>query len=210
MKCPVCNSRKGKRFCPAKQRQICAQCCGEKRVIEIRCPPDCAYLTSGQSYQRFKDYVAQIQAIESPLEQQLILETSFRYADFLEELEKSIVEYAADLRSLRDSDVSEALSRVRETYETESKGIIYEHASPNPLVQALVKQLRETIESLRDERKPEEPHLGPSELIDCCRVLQLNVRHYAEGSGQDYLQFIRRSHPEEAGRASEGGGLISI
>ncbi len=210
MKCPVCNTRKGKRFCPAKQELICAQCCGEKRVIEIRCPPDCSYLSSGQDYHRFKDFIAQLQALESLAERRMILETSVRYERFLEELEKGVVEYAADLRSLDDRQIGEAFSALRDTYRTESKGIIYEHVSPNPLVQALAKKLRETSEKYRTSVEPDRPPMGPAQIVDCLRVLELNVSYYSEGGGTDYLTFIRRSHPEVAGKAAEGGGLISL
>lgn len=33
MKCILCNSRKAKRYCPAKGGSICPVCCGEKRGI---------------------------------------------------------------------------------------------------------------------------------------------------------------------------------
>lgn len=52
-KCPKCNSRKGKRFCPALSAEICSLCCGEHRLRTIPCPPDCAYL-EGESYQTRK------------------------------------------------------------------------------------------------------------------------------------------------------------
>ena len=44
MSCPLCRERKGKRHCPAKDERICSVCCGGKRLVEIDCPRDCAYL----------------------------------------------------------------------------------------------------------------------------------------------------------------------
>jgi len=44
-RCPLCDERRGKRACPAKRAQICSACCGSKRLVEIACPEDCAYLT---------------------------------------------------------------------------------------------------------------------------------------------------------------------
>ena len=52
-KCPKCNSRKGKRLCPALSAQICSLCCGEHRLRTIPCPSDCSYL-DGESYQTRK------------------------------------------------------------------------------------------------------------------------------------------------------------
>src|SRR5690242_17610531 len=50
MVCPICHERKAKRFCPAKGAQICAVCCGTKRLVEINCPADCVYLTSARNH----------------------------------------------------------------------------------------------------------------------------------------------------------------
>lgn len=43
-KCPLCQRRKGRRQCPARDAQICSHCCGTKRRREIACPEDCVYL----------------------------------------------------------------------------------------------------------------------------------------------------------------------
>ena len=50
MLCPLCQVRKAKRACPALGRQICAVCCGTKRVVEIHCPADCGYLSTARSH----------------------------------------------------------------------------------------------------------------------------------------------------------------
>ena len=48
MTCPLCRQRKAKRPCPALGHEICAVCCGTKRLREIACPPTCIYLDSAQ------------------------------------------------------------------------------------------------------------------------------------------------------------------
>lgn len=45
-KCPKCQARKGKRFCPALEQEICSQCCGTHRLESIPCPQTCTYLAS--------------------------------------------------------------------------------------------------------------------------------------------------------------------
>lgn len=52
-RCPKCESRKGKRYCPALDRHICSRCCAEHRLETIPCPPDCVHL-EGESYQHAK------------------------------------------------------------------------------------------------------------------------------------------------------------
>ena len=51
MKCPLCENRKAKRFCPAKAVEICPVCCGTKREVEIDCPSNCVYLHEGREYE---------------------------------------------------------------------------------------------------------------------------------------------------------------
>ena len=45
-KCPKCERRKGKRYCPALETEICPPCCATYRLGEIACPPDCPHLAS--------------------------------------------------------------------------------------------------------------------------------------------------------------------
>jgi len=44
--CPMCTSRKGKRYCPALDKLICSKCCAAHRLGLIQCPPDCEHLAS--------------------------------------------------------------------------------------------------------------------------------------------------------------------
>ena len=110
MKCVLCDRRKGKRYCPAKQRDICAQCCGEKRVIEVACPSDCTYLTSGQTYQSVKKYMSQLQHEEDPIRSRRLYESLQRFKQLLEELEKEIIAYGDPLTSFHDQHVLEAVA----------------------------------------------------------------------------------------------------
>ncbi len=209
MKCPLCDARKGKRFCPAKQRQICAQCCGQKRVVEIACPADCRYLAEGQDFQRYKNHMALLASLEQPVERYQVLQALVRFADVLEDLEKAVVGYAAGLRSLEDAQVGEALAQLEKSYRTESRGIIYEEGSSNPLVQGLAADLRESIERRRADLEAQPP-LGLEDVLSCLRVLESSVRHYGQDAGAGYLNFLRRSHPEAGGRPDQSEGLITL
>src|SRR5262245_62957561 len=48
--CPRCGTRKARRGCPAVGQQICAVCCGTKRLVQIDCPPDCAWLAGAREH----------------------------------------------------------------------------------------------------------------------------------------------------------------
>lgn len=209
MKCILCGKRKGKRSCPAKNTSICSQCCGEKRVVEIACPADCVYLTSGQSYQSVKKYVAQLQQQEDPVRQRRLHEISQKFSTVLFEIEESVIRFAAGLRSLQDKNILEAVELLEDTYRTEEKGLIYEHTSSNPLIQALFRDLRKLLEEKRTKMTEGAPLLRRGDILGCLEVLETDIRYHLENQSDrgNYLNFIRRNHPE-ANSQGPGGSLI--
>ena len=210
MKCILCGKRKGKRFCPAKNTSICAQCCGEKRVIEIHCPSDCVFLSTGHSYQSIKKYTSQLRHEEDPLRRRKLYETGQQFGPLFGELERTIIGYAADLRTLTDQHILEAVSLLKKTYRTEQKGVIYEHDSANPLVQALSRDLRAFLEKLRTGQESQLPSLKTTDLLDCLEVVEHDIGYHLEGVTErgSYLEFIKKNHPEIASRAASKGSLI--
>ena len=209
MKCILCDQRKGKRFCPAKNTSICAQCCGEKRVVEIDCPSDCVYLYSGQAYQSIKKYSAQLRQEEDPVRRRKLYETSQAFGPVFSQIEQSIINYSADLQTLTDEHILEAVTLLKDTYHTEQKGVIYEHTSSNPLVQALVRDLKEALEAVRADGGSF-PTMRTTDLVDCMGVVQTDVSYHLDSSSEreSYLSFIRRNHPEISSKASSKGTLI--
>ncbi|MCH8018007.1 MAG: hypothetical protein IH917_15445 [Acidobacteria bacterium] len=210
MKCILCGERKGKRFCPAKNTSICAQCCGEKRVVEIDCPSDCVYLNSGHTYQSIKKYSAQLQQEKDPLRRRKLYETGQHFGRLFGEIERTIIGYAADLRTLTDQHILQAVSLLKETYRTEKKGVIYEHSSANPLVQALLRDLRASLEKIRTQPDRDFPILKTTNLLDCLEVVEQDIGYHLERASErgSYLGFIKKNHPELSSRAASKGSLI--
>ena len=210
MKCILCGKRKGKRFCPAKNTSICAQCCGEKRVVEIDCPSDCVFLSSGQAYQSIKKYTSQLQQEEDPVRRRKLYETGQQFGALFGELEETIISYSADLRTLTDQHILEAVSLLKKTYRTEQKGVIYEHNSANPLVQALLRELRNSLEKIRRGPDGHFPSLKTTHLLDCLEVVEHDIGYHLQGTSErgSYLEFIKRNHPEISSRAASRGSLI--
>ena len=210
MKCILCGERKGKRFCPAKNTSICAQCCGEKRVVEINCPSDCVYLNSGHTYQSIKKYSAQLQQEKDPLRRKKLYETGQHFGHLFGEIERTIIGYAADLQTLTDQHILQAVSLLKETYRTEQKGVIYEHSSANPLVQALFRDLKTSLEKIRTGQDEQLPSLKTTDLLDCLEVVEHDIGYHFERESErgSYLDFIKRNHPEIASRAASQDSLI--
>jgi hypothetical protein len=118
--------RRARRACPALGHDICAVCCGTKRLIEIRCPSDCGYLSSSRAHpaaatvrQRQRDFALMIDALRDLNERQsrllLVLGTD------------AARHQPEGLHSLADVDFIEAAEALAATLETAVRGVIYEH-----------------------------------------------------------------------------------
>jgi hypothetical protein len=202
MKCVVCGKVKGKRFCPAKNGQICPTCCGEKRVLEIACPEDCQYLSSGLSYQLLKKRVGALQHEDDPLLRRKYYDVHSNYPEILTGLEETIIRFAQGLRSLRDRQVHDSVALVLKTYRTEQSGVIYEHTGSDPIVNSLGRDLKTFLEGHR-KLDQDQRFLKTGEIVNCLEVLLADIEyHIAEADQESYLRFIARSRPDLARSAS--------
>jgi triphosphoribosyl-dephospho-CoA synthetase len=139
--CPLCGTRRARRGCPALGQQICAVCCGTKRLVQIRCPSDCAWLASAREHppaasvrqqQRDVGMVVQFMRDFSERQSQLfVLITTF------------LVRYETpDLPALLDDDVAEGMSALAATFDTASRGVIYDHRPASVLAGRLTTALK--------------------------------------------------------------------
>ncbi len=144
MLCPLCGVRKARRGCPALGRQICAICCGTKRLTEIACPGDCAWLASAREHppasavrQQQHDLSLLVQFMRDFSERQSRL--FFLIQTFFNEYKPS------ELQPLIDDDVADAVSSLAATYETASRGVIYEHRPSSLAAERLVTALKPAL-----------------------------------------------------------------
>jgi hypothetical protein len=205
MKCVLCDLKKAKRFCPAKNASICAQCCGEKRVLEIDCPESCGYLKTGRERDA-EDYARRLRSLDTAT-QQRNREVLRNHQDVVAHLEFTIARERLSSRDLTDRDAAEAVRVLLETYQTENKGVLYEKTSDDLRVEALRRELRKVVESFRnpeaEERTaivdPSSTRLQLGAAIECLEFLQSMVSAYAGGRrpGTGYIDFLARVIPRE-------------
>jgi hypothetical protein len=207
MKCVLCDQRKAKRFCPAKNALICAQCCGEKRVIEINCPESCGYLKSGRERET-QDYVKHVRSMSPEVyekNQRLLAE----HQNTIAQIEYLLARERLSDRNLTDNDVVQAAGILLETYRTEDKGVLYEKTSEDLRVEALRRELRKSIESLRNPEgqedrgivDPKGTRLPLTAAIDCLEFVRSLAAAYLVGSSS-YVDFLARLFPREETRNS--------
>ncbi len=187
-------------------QNICTQCCGEKRVLEIPCPNDCSYLGVGIEHEWKRAYNSLFESIDEPTRRSQLLTALESQLPLIKEIEYYLAEYACQVRSLTDQDVLDTLSLLQENFQTESRGIIYEHRSSNPFLQSFARTLTEKIEELREAARKEMANLPVSAIVSAVGFLVALVGHFRETASDHraYLKFAVRQFPDA--RANESGG----
>ena len=119
-------------------------CCGTKRLVQIQCPSDCTWLASAREHppavavrRHRRDVGVLVQVTRDLNERQtqiFILVTTF------------LLQYAPpDLHGVIDDDVAEAAAAVASTFETASRGVIYEHRPASLPAERLATELRHML-----------------------------------------------------------------
>ena len=126
MLCPLCGTRRARRGCPALGHQICAVCCGTKRLVQIACPSDCAWLASAREHP--PAVVVRQQQHDVGVLLQVMRDFNERQSQLFLLISTFLVRYEApELQPLIDDDVAEAMAALAATFETSARGVIYEH-----------------------------------------------------------------------------------
>ena len=141
MVCPLCGSRRARRACPAVGHQICAVCCGTKRLVEIQCPSDCVYLATAREHPPAAILRRQQRDVE--LLVRFMRDLNQRQSELFFLIDAFLLRYhPPELQPLIDDDVIEAAAALAATSETATRGVIYEHRPPSPPAERLATALK--------------------------------------------------------------------
>jgi hypothetical protein len=141
--CSLCGTRRAKRYCPALGQQICAVCCGTKRVTEIACPADCPYLAAAREHPAAA--IVRRQRHDVGFVMAFVRDFSERQSQLFVIIATFLVRTAADAAALQpmlDEDVADAMRSLASTYETAARGVIYEHPAASLPAQRIVSGLK--------------------------------------------------------------------
>jgi hypothetical protein len=209
MKCGLCDLKRAKRHCPAKNALICPRCCGEKRVLEIECPENCPYLIAGRK-RDVADYSRRIGTLD-PRDHDRNSRVFRDHQDAIAHLEYTIARERLSSRDLRDRDVAQAVDILLDTYRTEDNGVLYEKTSEDLRVEPLRRELRKAIESLRNPEEeaqgivdPQSTRLPLRVAIDCLECIRSMVVAYQSDkhTTSGYVDFLARVLPRKDTRSS--------
>lgn len=147
MLCPVCHQRKAKRACPALGKQICAVCCGTKRLVEIHCPQDCGYLSTARSHP--PAVIQRQQELDRAMLLPLLQGLSERQAQLFLMLGAVTSRHQSGaLHKLVDDDIAQAAGALASTLETSAKGIVYEHQPASVIASRLLAELKTVVDEV--------------------------------------------------------------
>jgi hypothetical protein len=142
--CPLCGNRRARRACPALGKQICAICCGTKRLVEIDCPADCVWLASAREHPPAALIRQQQRDIATLVE--VARDFSERQSQFFFMIGTFLVSYQPpELQPLIDDDVAEGMTALAGTFETASRGVIYEHRPATLAAERLITALKPVL-----------------------------------------------------------------
>jgi hypothetical protein len=140
----LCGTRRARRGCPALGQQICAVCCGTKRLTQIPCPADCAYLAVAREHPPAATVRQQQQDVEVLL--QGMRDLSERQSQLFFVINRFLQRYEAPgLHAIIDDDVIEAVTALAATFETAARGVIYDHRPAGLPADRLVTALKPVI-----------------------------------------------------------------
>jgi hypothetical protein len=185
MLCPLCHTRKARRACPALGKDICAVCCGTKRLTEIACPPTCGYLASAREHppavvrrQQERDVAVLLPTIQHLSERQHQL-------FFL--LQSVIARHKPEgFARLVDDDVVEAAGAFAATLETASRGVIYEHGAQSLVAQRLLGEMKAVLTQLREQGA----RVFDSEMAIVLRAIEQGARETRHASADGDVAYI--------------------
>ena len=184
-------------------QDICAVCCGTKRIVEIACPATCIYLEKAHQHpaavvrrQQEHDLTVLMTALGRVSEPQL-------QVFFL--IQTLVARFKPEgFSRLIDSDVAEAAGALAASFETADRGVLYEHQAASVVAETLRREIKALLEQLgrgggsRFER----------EAAQVLRGIERGARHETPGFGagdQEYLSLVARvlqEHPRAAAEAT--------
>jgi class 3 adenylate cyclase len=207
--CPLCGIRRARRGCPALDKQICSVCCGTKRLVQISCPSDCTWLASAREHPPAT--VVRQQQRDVGLLTRFMRDLSQGQSELFFLITAFLARYQApELHAPMDADVAEAIGSLAATFETASRGLIYDHRPASVLAERLTTSLKPVLSEAGQGR-------GSTFERDAAVVLRRieeavrDVRAVDQTNRQAFLDLLRRVMtplPDPAEGAPERSRLI--
>lgn len=188
--CPLCGNRRARRGCPAVGQQICAVCCGTKRLVEINCPSDCVWLASAREHP--PAVAVRQQQRDRALLMPLMLDFTERQAELFFLVASFIVRYEPpEFQPLFDEDVEEGVGALASTFETAARGVIYEHRASSLPAERLSSALKPALAEM-GRRFGTAFERDAAGVLRRIATLAHDVRAQEPANRRAFLELLRR------------------
>jgi hypothetical protein len=196
--CPICEKRKGARFCPAKGETICAVCCGTGREVTIDCTPDCPHLLAAH---RYEDEHPRALSAETPLlDVNLPSDVVHTHQQLMAALAFTIAKFCATQHDATDPDVLAGIQALAETYKTLRSGIYYEKPPDAHLPRELYAGLTAFIAEVKQqqEERSNSAALKDSDIFFILVFLYRMglLRTNGRPRSRRFIEFLRSQFPD--------------
>ena len=198
MVCPICERRKGARFCPAKGETICAVCCGTGREVTIDCTPDCPHLLAAH---RYEDEHPRALPPDTPLlDVNLPSDVVHTHQQLMAALAFTIAKFCPTQHDATDADVLAGMLALAETYKTLRSGIYYE----KPPDAHVPRELYAALTTFIAEVKQEQAERSNSAALKESDIFLILVFLYRMGllrtngrpRSRRFIEFLRSQFPD--------------
>ena len=198
MSCPICEKRKGARFCPAKGETICAVCCGTGREVTIDCTPDCPHLVAAHRYE--DEHPRDLPADTPLLDVNLPSDVVHTHQQLMAAFAFTVAKFCASQPDATDPDVLAAIQSLAETYKTLRSGIYYE----KPPDARLPHELYAALTGFIAEVKQQQAQQGNSSALRDSDIFHVLVFLYRMGllrtngrpRSRRFIEFLRSQFPD--------------
>jgi hypothetical protein len=196
--CPICEKRKGARFCPAKGETICAVCCGTGREVTIDCTADCPHLLAAHRYE--DEHPRALPADTPLLDINLPSDVVHTHQQLMAAFAFTVAKFCASQPDATDPDVLAAIQSLAETYKTLRSGIYYEKPPDGRLPHELYAALTGFI----GEVKQQQAEHGNSSALKDSDIFYVLVFLYRMGllrtngrlRSRRFIEFLRSQFPD--------------
>jgi hypothetical protein len=207
MLCPICKTRRPRRYCPAVQGNICSVCCGQEREVSLNCPLDCEYLQEARKHERPRD----LKSEDFPNRDIQVSEQFLRDREELVMfMSRALLDAGLETPGAVDSDALEALECLIRTYRTLQSGLVYETRPVSPPAAAIYDHMQTAVQEFRREvtEKSGMNTLRDAEILGVFVFLERMQIQDANGRprGRAFLDHLRSFFPAQP--APEASPLI--
>ncbi len=165
-------------------------CCGTKRQTEIACPADCSYLASSRTHP--PAIVQRQQKRDVRFLLPIISGLSGRQYQLFFLVQGAFLRLAqTEDMPVNDDVVRETAQALAATYETATKGIIYEHRPTSLAGERLARELKPLLEG-QEGRGPVASEADLVEVLRCVERAATDAHTALDGGTRAYLDLAGR------------------